>query len=65
MSNAVRADALGCERGHIGSRLDSVALYDRVNTETRQGLPTAIEEYPFLRWSLASEVAQLLHGVGP
>jgi hypothetical protein len=65
MSNAVRADALGCERGHIGSRLDSVTLYDRVNAETRQGLPTAIEEYPFLRWTLASEVAQLLHGVGP
>jgi hypothetical protein len=35
MSNAVRADALGCERGHIGSRLDSVTLYDRVNAETR------------------------------
>ena len=65
MSNAVRADALGCERGHIGSRPDSVTLYDRVNAETRQGLPTAIEEYPFLRWTLASEVAQLLHGVGP
>src|SRR5271156_4259712 len=34
MSNAVRADALGCERGHIGSRLDSVTLYDHA-----KGLP--------------------------
>lgn len=56
---------LEAERGHIGSRLGSVTLYDRVNAETRQGLPTAVEEYPFLRGTLTSEVAQLLHGVRP
>ena len=57
VSNAMRADTLGCERGHVDLRLESVTLYDRVNTETRQGLPTAIEEYTFLRWTLAGEVA--------
>jgi hypothetical protein len=65
MSNAVGADTLGCQRGHIDLGLECVTFHNRMDAEARQRLAATIEEDAFLRWALSGKGEQFLNGFRP